>query len=195
MVAESYGPGAVVSEVARRHGISPQHLFAWRKAARAGLLSLPADEAPVFVPVVTEPRPAGASAEAVTRSPTTITIEIGGSRGCRGRPGMAARCAASREGSNMIAASAGVKVMVATKPVDFRKGADGLAALVREQLGHDPFAGTIFVFRSKQADRLKILAWDGSGLVLLWKRLEHCAFRWPPISDGVMRLSASQLAR
>lgn len=94
----------------------------------------------------------------------------------------------------MIAASAGVKVMVATKPVDFRKGADGLAALVREQLRHDPFAGTIFVFRSKRADRLKILAWDGSGLMLLWKRLEHGAFRWPPISDGVMRLSASQLA-
>jgi len=60
----------------------------------------------------------------------------------------------------MIAASAGVKVMVATKPVDFRKGADGLAALVREQLRHDPFTGTIFVFRSKRADRLKILAWD-----------------------------------
>ncbi|MCA6112486.1 IS66 family insertion sequence element accessory protein TnpB [Bradyrhizobium cenepequi] len=107
---------------------------------------------------------------------------------------MAARCVAGREGGNVIAASAGVKVMVATKPVDFRKGADGLAALVREQLRHDPFAGTIFVFRSKRADRLKILAWDGSGLVLLWKRLEHNAFRWPPISDGVMRLSASQLA-
>ena len=68
----------------------------------------------------------------------------------------------------MIAASAGVKVMIATRPVDFRKGADGLAALVREQLRHDPFSGTIFVFRSKRADRLKILAWDGSGLVLLW---------------------------
>jgi transposase len=94
----------------------------------------------------------------------------------------------------MIAASAGVKIMVATKPVDFRKGADGLAALVREQLRHDPFSGTIFVFRSKRADRLKILAWDGSGLVLLWKRLEHGVFRWPPITDGVMRLSASQLA-
>jgi transposase-like protein len=48
-----------VSEVARRHGISPQHLFVWRKAARAGLLSLPVDEAPLFVPVVTEPAPLG----------------------------------------------------------------------------------------------------------------------------------------
>jgi transposase len=94
----------------------------------------------------------------------------------------------------MIAAATGVKVLVATQPVDFRKGADGLAALVREQLQHDPFSGTIFIFRSKRADRLKILAWDGSGLVLLWKRLEQGAFRWPPITDGVMRLSASQLA-
>src|SRR2546427_10527752 len=75
-----------------------------------------------------------------------------------------------------------------------RKGADGLVALVRETLAHDPFSGTIFVFRSKRADRLKILVWDGSGLVLFWKRLEQGAFRWPPISDGVMRLTASQLA-
>ena len=64
----------------------------------------------------------------------------------------------------MIAVAAGVRVLVATKPVDFRRGADGLAALVREQLRHDPFSGTIFIFRSKRADRLKILAWDGSGL-------------------------------
>ncbi len=94
----------------------------------------------------------------------------------------------------MIAAAGGVKVLVATKPVDFRKGADGLVALVREHLRQDPFCGAIFIFRSKRADRLKILAWDGSGLVLLWKRLEHGAFRWPPISDGMMHLSASQLA-
>jgi len=59
-VAESYAPGAVVSEVARQNDISPQHLFAWRKAARAGLLSLPADEAPMFVPVVTEQKRATA---------------------------------------------------------------------------------------------------------------------------------------
>ena len=87
----------------------------------------------------------------------------------------------------MIAVPAGVRVLVATKPVDFRRGADSLAALAREELQRDPFAGTIFVFLSKRADRLKILAWDGTGL-------EQSAFRWPPISDGVMRLSASQLA-
>ena len=68
----------------------------------------------------------------------------------------------------MIAVAAGVKVLVATKPVDFRKGADGLVALVREALGRDPFSRTIFIFRSKRADRLKILAWDGSGMGRVW---------------------------
>jgi transposase len=94
----------------------------------------------------------------------------------------------------MIAVPAGMQVLVATRPVDFRKGADGLAALVREALGRDPFSGTIFVFRAKRADRIKILAWDGSGLILFWKRLEHGAFKWPAASDGVMRLTSAQLA-
>jgi transposase len=94
----------------------------------------------------------------------------------------------------MIAVPAGMQVMVATKPVDFRRGADGLVALVRETLGQDPFSGTLFVFRSKRADRVKIVAWDGSGLVLFWKRLEQGAFRWPPVTDGVMRLTSAQLA-
>jgi transposase len=53
IVAESYAAGAVVSEVARRYEISPQHLFAWRKAARTGLLTLPAEEGSQFVPVIT----------------------------------------------------------------------------------------------------------------------------------------------
>ncbi|HAH64503.1 MAG TPA: IS66 family insertion sequence hypothetical protein [Rhizobiales bacterium] len=94
----------------------------------------------------------------------------------------------------MIAVPAGVRVLMATKPVDFRKGGDGLVALVRETLGEDPFSGTIFIFRAKRADRVKILAWDGSGLALFWKRLEHGAFKWPPVSGGVMRLTGPQLA-
>lgn len=94
----------------------------------------------------------------------------------------------------MITVPAGLRVLIATKPVDFRRGADGLAALVRERLGEDPFSGTIYVFRSKRADRVKMVAWDGTGLVLLWKRLESGAFKWPPITDGVMRLTSAQLA-
>jgi transposase len=88
----------------------------------------------------------------------------------------------------------GVRVLVATRPVDFRRGADGLAATVQSILQQDPFSGTVFVFRSKRADRVKLLVYDGTGLVLIWKRLEGGTFKWPPVSDGVMRLSGSQLA-
>jgi len=94
----------------------------------------------------------------------------------------------------MIVPPAGVRVLVATRPVDFRKGMDGLAALAKETLGQNPFSGTILVFRAKRADRVKLLFWDGSGLMLVSKRLEQGAFKWPPIMDGVMRLSPAQLA-
>jgi transposase len=57
-----------------------------------------------------------------------------------------------------------------------------------------PFSGTVLVFRAKRADRVKILVWDGTGLMLVSKRLEVGAFRWPPIMDGMMRLSPAQLA-
>ena len=63
----------------------------------------------------------------------------------------------------MIGLSSTVRVMLATRPVDFRKGMDGLAALVRDAMGADPFSGTVYVFRSKRADRVKLLVWDGSG--------------------------------
>lgn len=86
-----------------------------------------------------------------------------------------------------------IRVLVATKPVDFRKGMDGLAALVQEQLHADPFSGVIFCFRAKRADRVKLIFWDGTGLCLFAKRLEG-KFCWPRIEDGVMRLSAAQLA-
>jgi transposase len=88
----------------------------------------------------------------------------------------------------------GVRVLIASKPVDFRKGMDGLAALAKETLAQDPFSGTILVFRSKRADRVKLLLWDGTGLMLISKRLEGGAFRWPPIMNGLMRLSPAQLA-
>ncbi len=93
----------------------------------------------------------------------------------------------------MIGPTGQVRVLVATKPVDFRKGMDGLAALVKEQLRSDPFSGAIYVFRAKRADRVKLIWWDGTGLCLFAKRLEDDKFRWPKIEDGVMRLTAAQL--
>ncbi len=94
----------------------------------------------------------------------------------------------------MIALPAGARVLLATKPVDFRRGAHSLAALAAEELGENPFSGVVLVFRSRRADRVKILVWDGSGLVLVWKQLEGGAFRWPPVVDGVMRLTAVEFA-
>jgi transposase len=92
----------------------------------------------------------------------------------------------------MILTGKSLQVVVAIKPVDFRKGHDGLAAVVQSELGLDPHSGVIVVFRSKRADRIKILTWDGGGLVLAYKRLEQGSFAWPPIRDGVMELSVAQ---
>ncbi|WP_037504984.1 IS66 family insertion sequence element accessory protein TnpB [Sphingobium bisphenolivorans] len=83
--------------------------------------------------------------------------------------------------------------MVATRPVDFRKGPDALAALVSAQYGGDAFSGVIYVLRAKRADRIKLIWWDGTALCLMAKRLEQGGFKWPGIQDGVMRLSAAQL--
>ncbi len=92
----------------------------------------------------------------------------------------------------MILPGQAVKVLIATKPVDLRKGHDGLAAVVQNELGLDPHSGVIVVFRAKRGDRIKILLWDGSGIVLAYKRLEEGRFAWPAIRDGVMRLSRAQ---
>jgi transposase len=94
----------------------------------------------------------------------------------------------------VIGPTGAVRVLVATKPVDFRKGAEGLAALVRETLQADPFSGAVYVFRAKRADRVKLIYWDGTGVCLFAKRLEDGKFRWPSVQDGVMRLSAAEFA-
>jgi transposase len=94
----------------------------------------------------------------------------------------------------MINVPTGVRILLASRPIDFRKGAHGLAALAQEVLGEDPFSGTVIIYRSKRADRLKILVWDSSGLVLIWKQLQQGSFRWPPITDGVLKLSAVEFA-
>jgi len=94
----------------------------------------------------------------------------------------------------MIALHGDLRIFVATQPVDFRKGVNGLVALVAEALQSDPYGGDIFVFRSKRHDRLKMITYDGSGIVLVTKWLEVGRFTWPAIEDGAMRLSAAKMA-
>ena len=70
-----------------------------------------------------------------------------------------------------------VRIVVATRPVDFRRGHDALAATAAGELGLDIWSGVIVIFRSKRGDRLKMLAWDGTGLVLTRRRVEPRAKR------------------
>ncbi len=84
------------------------------------------------------------------------------------------------------------RIVLVTRPVDFRRGHDALAATALLELGIDIYSGTIVIFRSKRGDKLKILTWDGTGLVLIFKRLEEGRFAWPGIKDGMMRLSRGQ---
>lgn len=88
----------------------------------------------------------------------------------------------------------GLRILVTARPIDFRCGMNSLATLVKETLLAGLYAGDVFIFRAKRADRLKILVWDGTGLVLLSKRLEKARFVWPPVADGVVTLSAAQLS-
>ena len=94
----------------------------------------------------------------------------------------------------MIAPGAGVRIWLAAGVTDMRCGFDGLAALVERQLGKDPFSGQLFLFRGRRGHLLKILHWDGQGLVLYAKRLERGRFVWPQAKDGVVSLTSSQLA-
>ena len=77
----------------------------------------------------------------------------------------------------MIAADLeGVQVWVATTPVDMRKSFDSLAEVVRSFLGRDPLSGSLFVFRNKGGQLVKVLWWDRDGLAIYYKRLERGVF-------------------
>ena len=87
----------------------------------------------------------------------------------------------------------GVRVWLATGHTDMRKGFDGLAVLVQEQLRRDPHGGHLFVFRGRRGGLIKVLWHDGQGMCLFAKRLERGRFIWPSPADGLVTITPAQL--
>ena len=102
----------------------------------------------------------------------------------------------------MISPPAGVRIWLAAGATDMRRGFDGLASLVAQQLNHDPFSGQIFAFRGRKGHLIKLLFWDGQGLVLYANYVaSHCiSFRcrlasWSGIWERATALSARRSHR
>lgn len=94
----------------------------------------------------------------------------------------------------MLQVASGTRVYLACKPVDMRLGAPGLCAAVGKLLHEDPFSGSLFLFRSKRGNYLKMIYFDGSGVCLFAKKMERRKFVWPRTLDAKAPLSAGQLS-
>jgi transposase len=94
----------------------------------------------------------------------------------------------------MISLPPNVRVYLACGLTDMRKGFDGLVALVERALAMNARGGALFVFRGRRGDLVKIIWWDGQGLVLYAKRLERGRFTWPQATTGKVTLTAAQLS-
>jgi len=85
-----------------------------------------------------------------------------------------------------------VRLFVATQPVDGRKGADSLMVIVRDDFGHDPLGGHLFIFFSKRRDRVRVVYWDRNGFAMWSKRLERGCFR-PSFAKDADKLAVSAI--
>ena len=94
----------------------------------------------------------------------------------------------------MIGPPANTQVWLVAGHTDMRKGFDGLAAMVQTALAANPFCGHVFVFRGRRGDILKVLWFDGQGLMLMSKRLERGRFVWPQATSGSVSLTPAQLS-
>jgi transposase len=81
----------------------------------------------------------------------------------------------------MFNLSPATRIYICTKPVDMRKSFNGLFGLVRSYLQQDPFSGSLFLFRGRRSNFIKILWWDIDGFAIFAKRLEVGTFRFPDV--------------
>ena len=184
IVAESLAPGAVVTEIARRADICPGQIYRWRREVRVGsgfaqvLIPPVGDGAECPAAPAIEPRVCGQSSAA---HPGLNSSWVGGGRG-------------QSVIRAMIPVPSGVRVWLAVGHTDMRRGMNSLALQVQEGLKRDPHAGDLYVIRGKRGHLIKILWHDGIGMSLYAKRLERGRFLWPSPADGMVAISAAQLA-
>ncbi len=94
----------------------------------------------------------------------------------------------------MISLPAHTQIWIVAGLTDLRRGFTGLSGMVQTKLEQDPFSGHVFVFRGRRGHLIKVLWWDGDGLCLFAKRLEHGRFVWPQATSGTVSLSRAQLS-
>jgi len=87
----------------------------------------------------------------------------------------------------MLTLPASVRIYVAAEPVDLRRGFDGLAAATRSLMGQNPMNGHLFVFVNRRRNRMKVLVWDRTGWLVLYKRLERGTFQLPSKPEAGQR--------
>ena len=78
-------------------------------------------------------------------------------------------------------------------PIDFRKQANSLAALVELELGHNPFSGALYAFTNRHQNRIKCLMWEDNVFVLYYKALAEEKFRWPRAGEDLISLTGEQI--
>ena len=90
------------------------------------------------------------------------------------------------------------RIYAATAPIDLRRSVDGLAAAAKDQMGHDPQSGSLFLFVNRRGNRLKALWWDRTGFCILYKRLERGLFRMPSplrLGETSVAIDAAEFAK
>lgn len=95
----------------------------------------------------------------------------------------------------MIHLTSETPIMLAAKPVDFRQGIDGLAGLCEHVFKENPRSGTLFVFISRDAKKIKILAYEGNGYWLMTKRLSKGKFNRPKAGEAISYYQAGELRK
>lgn len=94
----------------------------------------------------------------------------------------------------MLNVPAKVRIFLCVRAIDMRKGFDGLYGVVQEVLRQDPLSGDLFVFVNRRRDRVKLLIWEGDGLLIVYKRLEQGTFYLPAGDGDSLVLSSAQLS-